>query len=69
MDTNEAVFEKIKALKKDKYTMKDVDTFCDLLGIELLQYQKLIFLLHLNIEDSRKNFFEKKFLKTLDKRN
>ena len=30
------IFEQIKALKKDKYTkytMKDVNTICDLLGI------------------------------------
>lgn len=29
------IFEQIKALKKDKYTMKDVDTICELLGVKL----------------------------------
>lgn len=42
------IFEQIKALKKDKYTMKDVDTICELLGIKLLQYQKFVLLHHLN---------------------
>ena len=42
------VFKKIKALKKDKYTMKDVDTICELLGIKMFWYQKLVFLHHLN---------------------
>lgn len=45
------IFEQIKALKKDKctkYTMKDVNTICDLLGIELFWYQKFVLLHHLN---------------------
>lgn len=42
------IFEQIKALKKDKYTMKDVNTICDLLGIELFGYQKFVLLHHLN---------------------
>ena len=42
------IFEQIKALKKDKYTMKDVNTICELLGIELFQYQKFVLLHHLN---------------------
>ena len=48
---NMEVFEKIKALKKDKYTMKDVDTICDLLGIDLFLYQKIVLLHHLNDKD------------------
>lgn len=47
-EENMEVFEKIKALKKDKYTMKDVNTICELLGIKMFWYQKLIFLHHLN---------------------
>lgn len=42
------IFEQIKALKKDKYTMKDVDTICELLGLKLFQYQKFVLLHHLN---------------------
>ena len=42
------IFEQIKALKKDKYTMKDVNTICDLLGIVLFWYQKFVLLHHLN---------------------
>ena len=42
------IFEQIKALKKDKYTMKDVNTICDLLCIELFWYQKFVLLHHLN---------------------
>lgn len=42
------IFEQIKALKKDKYTMKDVNTICELLGIELFWYQKFVLLHHLN---------------------
>lgn len=42
------IFEQIKALKKDKYTMKDVNTICDLLGIKLFWYQKFVLLHHLN---------------------
>lgn len=42
------IFEQIKALKKDKYTMKDVNTICELLGIELFWYQKFLLLHHLN---------------------
>lgn len=50
-EENMKVFEKIKALKKDKYTMKDVNTICDLLGVKLFWYQKLILLHHLNDKD------------------
>ena len=42
------IFEQIKALKKDKYTMKDVNTICELLGVKLFQYQKFVLLHHLN---------------------
>lgn len=42
------VFEKIKALKKDKYTMEDVNTICELFGVKLFWYQKLVLLYHLN---------------------
>lgn len=44
------IFEQIKALTKDKdkYTMKDVDTICELLGIKMFWYQKLVFLHRLN---------------------
>ena len=42
------IFEQIKALKKDKYTMKDVNTACELLGIKLFWYQKFVLLHHLN---------------------
>lgn len=45
------IFEQIKTLKKDKYTkytMKDVNTICDLLGIELFWYQKFVLLRQLN---------------------
>lgn len=45
---NMKIFEQIKALKKDKYTMKDVNTICELLGIKLFLYQKLVFLHNLN---------------------
>nr|DAE13152.1 MAG TPA: hypothetical protein [Siphoviridae sp. ctLqe90] len=44
----EEIVEKIKALKKDKYTMKDVDVLCELLGLELFSYQKVVLLLNLN---------------------
>lgn len=44
----EEIVEKIKALKKDKYTMKDVDALCELLGLELFSYQKVVLLLNLN---------------------
>lgn len=50
-EENMKVFEKIKALKKDKYTMKDVDTICELLGVKLFWYQKLVLLHHLNDKD------------------
>lgn len=46
--SEEEIVEKIKALKKDKYTMKDVDTICELLGLKLFQYQKFVLLHHLN---------------------
>ena len=44
------IFEQIKALTKDKdkYTMKDVNTICELLGIKMFWYQKLVFLHNLN---------------------
>lgn len=45
---NMKIFEQIKALKKDKYTIKDVNTICELLGIKLFLYQKLVFLHNLN---------------------
>ena len=45
------IFEQIKALKKDKYTTKDVNTICELLGVKLFWYQKLVFLHHLNDKD------------------
>ena len=47
-EENMKIFEKIKALKKDKYTMKDVDTICELLDVKLFWYQKLVLLYHLN---------------------
>lgn len=47
-EENMKVFEKIKALKKDKYTMEDVNTICELLGVKLFWYQKLILLHQLN---------------------
>ena len=50
-EENMEVFEKIKALKKDKYTMEDVNTICDLLSIKLFWYQKFILLHHLNDKD------------------
>ena len=50
-EENMEVFEKIKALKKNKYTMKDVNTICELFGIKLFLYQKLILLHHLNDKD------------------
>lgn len=50
-EENMEVFEKIKALKKDKYTMKDVNTICELFGIKLFWYQKFVLLHHLNDKD------------------
>lgn len=47
-EENMKIFEKIKALKKDKYTMKDVNTICELLGVKLFWYQKIVLLHHLN---------------------
>ena len=47
-EENMEVFEKIKALKKDKYTMKDVNTICELFGVKLFWYQKIVLLHHLN---------------------
>lgn len=44
----EETVKKIKALKKDKYTMKDVDALCELLGLELFSCQKVILLHYLN---------------------
>lgn len=47
-EENMKIFEQIKALKKDEYTMKDVDTICELLGFKLFWYQKIVLLHHLN---------------------
>ena len=46
--SEEEIVKKIKALKKDKYTMKDVDDLCELLSLELFSYQKVLVLLTLN---------------------
>lgn len=54
----EEIVEKIKALKKDKYTMKDVDAFCELLGLELFSYQKVVLLLNLNKKNPLKEIFK-----------
>lgn len=52
-EENMKIFEQIKALTKDKdkYTMKDVNTICELIGVKLFWYQKLILLYHLNNKD------------------
>ena len=52
-EENMKIFEQIQALTKDKdkYTMKDVNTICELLGIKMFWYQKLVFLHHLNDKD------------------
>ena len=52
-EENMKIFEQIKALTKDKdkYTMKDVNTICELLGVKLFWYQKLILLHRLNDKD------------------
>lgn len=55
----EEIVEKIKALKKDKYTMKDVDTICELLGVKLFWYQKVFVLLNLN-----EKIFQREILKS-----
>lgn len=55
----EEIVEKIKALKKNKYTMKDVDALCELLGLELFWYQKVFVLLNLN-----EKIFQKEILKS-----
>ena len=47
-EENMKIFEQIKALKKDKYTMNDVNTICELLGVKLFWYQKIVLLHHLN---------------------
>ena len=47
-EENMKIFEQIRALKKDKYTMKDVNTIRDLLGVKLFWYQKIVLLHHLN---------------------
>ena len=54
----EEIVEKIKALKKDKYTMKDVDALCELLGLELFSYQKVVLLLNLNKKNPLKEIFK-----------
>ena len=55
----EEIVEKIKALKKDKYTMKEVDTICELLGVKLFWYQKVFVLLNLN-----EKIFQREILKS-----
>jgi len=55
----EGIVEKIKALKKDRYTMKDVDNLCELLGLELFSYQKILILLTLNEKRFPKENFKK----------
>ena len=52
-EENMKIFEQIQALTKDKdkYTMKDVNTICELLGVKLFWYQKLILLHRLNDKD------------------
>ena len=55
----EEIVEKIKALKKDKYTMKDVDALCEILSLELFWYQKVFVLLNLN-----EKIFQKEILKS-----
>ena len=52
-EENMKIFEQIKALTKDKdkYIMKDVNTICELLGVKLFWYQKLILLHRLNDKD------------------
>ena len=50
-EENMKIFGKIKALKKDEYTMDDINTICDLLGVKLFWYQKLILLHQLNDKD------------------
>lgn len=44
-EENMKIFEQIQALTKDKdkYTMKDVNTICELIGVKLFWYQKLFF--------------------------
>ena len=58
-EENMKIFEQIKALKKDKYTMKDVDALCELLGLELFWYQKVFVLLNLN-----EKIFQREILKS-----
>ena len=55
----EGIVEKIKALKKDRYTMKDVDNLCELLGLELFSYQKILIFLTLNEKRFPKENFKK----------
>lgn len=52
-EENMKIFKQIKALTKDKdkYTMKDVNTICELLGFKLCLYEKLVLLHHLNDKD------------------
>lgn len=57
-EENMEVFEKIKALKKDRYTMKDVDNLCKLLGLELFSYQKVLVLFVLNKKNSQKEILK-----------
>lgn len=57
-EENMEVFKKIKALKKDRYTMKDVDNLCKLLGLELFSYQKVLVLFVLNKKNSQKEILK-----------
>lgn len=59
-EENMKIFEKIKALKKDKYIMKDVNIICELLGVKLFWYQKFILLHHLNDKIIRGIYPDKK---------
>lgn len=59
-EENMKIFEKIKALKKDKYTMKDVNIICELLGVKLFWYQKFVLLHHLNDKIIRGIYPDKK---------
>lgn len=59
-EENMKIFEKIKALKKDKYIMKDVNIICELLGVKLFWYQKFVLLHHLNDKIIRGIYPDKK---------
>ena len=49
-EENMKIFEQIKALKKDKYTMKDVNTICELLGLNCFGIKSLFFFIFLMIK-------------------